>query len=292
MSSYNELYEIIMEKKSREKYRMSKFKKQHSFIPDYNKDAFGNIGTILVDGKRVPADLDIHSKVADTGDSIIGRQTSALISGDNQGEIILDKDTFNLKNPKRMNAMVNHEIGHLKMHSIQKDAVLRDPRFVSSANINQLLDTHVGSFIASGLLQPSDRRNVKKELLKEIDVKGYLKTGTPDKQNRQIRNACWKIAQKYAKSRNLHSNPQEFEADRYAANRSGEKQLKRGLREYTKRYGRTTQNNLKRAYATANVPAASLKPQISALNNMLNDDLKNRTRALKDKDLRNSKLYK
>lgn len=286
--------EYVVEKKSREKYRVDKFKKEYNFIPDYTKDKFGNIGTILVDGKRIDVDMDIHSKTANIeqdGMTIpVQRQISAKTSTVPEG-IILDKNVFNLKNKNRMKALLNHEIGHLKMHSTQPDSKMRDPKFVSPANINALVDQQIGQFAAFlGDMTPADKRELKLELMGQIDSKGYLKTGDMNKDVRRIRDLCWKTAQKYAKKDIYHANPQEFEADRYAANKSGSKHLKRALRDYVRRsmkvYNKQDNKNVNKTMRK------EIHRGIAQLNTMHSGDYNARARALKDKDLQNASIYK
>ena len=55
------------------------------------------------------------------------------------------------------------------------------------------------------------------------------------------------LTKKYADKNIEHSNASEFEADRYAANKINEKDLKRGLREYNKRY--LSDENLSKIYS-------------------------------------------
>ena len=230
MASYNDIYYMIMEKKSREKYRMDKFKKQYDFSPDYTKDKFGNVGTINVNGHRVSADLDIHNPTL-SGTKFIPREISAVHSQGPEG-IVFDKNFFKLKNKKRMDAMVNHEIGHLKMHSLQSDAKVRDPKFVSSVNLEQSINNVLNTLPAEF---KQNKKQIREEVKEVLGVNGYLKSGSASEQEKKIRNACWNIAKKYAKPGVTHANPQEFEADRYAANKTSKRDVKRALREMYKR---------------------------------------------------------
>ena len=287
MSSYNDIYEIIMEKKSREKYRIDKFKKEHEFIPDYSKNKFGNVGTILVDGKRIPVDLNIHSKSSPWDKSrhrYTGIQGDALFNE----ELVLDKPVFNLKNKKRMNAVLNHEIGHLKMHTTHPNAKVRDPRFVSKLNADCTVKSRVPEIGDTGFM-----RGVENYWRNALRIDDYLKTGTGNKHDMELRDRAWNIANKYSTNAN-HSNPKEFEADRYSANRSGTQHLKKALREYNKK---TIKELSKPKYLSKSVHKDYNIPRLSgdALTQQKKDmenDYNIRMKALKDPKIRDNKLYK
>lgn len=287
MALYDDIYEVIMEKKSRENYRLDKFKKEHNFIPDYSKNKFGHVGTILIDGKRIPVDLNIHSK-SSPWNNLQRRNTGIQGSALFNEELMLDKPFFNLKNKKRMNSILNHEVGHLKMHTTQPNAKLRDPRFVSKLNAERTVQSYVPPIGDTGFKQ--DIENYWKNALRIDD---YLKTGTANKSDMELRDKAWNIANKHSTNAD-HSNPKEFEADRYSANRSGAQHLKRALREYNKKMAKdmsTPKYLSKSVHKEYNIPRLSTDALVQLKKEMQND-YNTRMKALKDPKIRDNKLYK
>lgn len=287
MASYNDIYEVIMEKKSREKYRIDKFKKEHDFIPDYSKNKFGNVGTMLVDGKRIHVDLNIHSK-SSPWNNLQPRQTAIQGSALFNEELALDKPFFNLKNKKRMNAILNHEIGHLKMHTTQPNAKVRDPRFVSKLNADRTIKSY-----APPIGDPGFMRGIENYWKNALRIDDYLKTGTGNKHDMELRDKAWNAANKH--STNIeHSNPKEFEADRYSANRSGIQHLKRALREQNKKMVKNLSKPKylsKSAHKDYNIPRLSNDALIQQKQDA-QSDYNARMKALKDPEIRDNKLYK
>ena len=155
--------EVFTEKKTQEEYAREHFKKKYKYDP---KDS-----TIEVDGKRIKVNMDKNNK---------NRMSTAFYDkNENSNYINLPSDFFKLKNPKRRDAVLMHEIGHLKMHNPYGNNI-------------------------------SDKRRQD-----DIDaIEKYTKSTGPYKNN--------------------HLNNIEFEADRYSANKVGETQLKRAMRETKK----------------------------------------------------------
>ena len=122
-------------------------------------------------------------------------------------------------------------------------------------------------------------------------------------------NDIYNKAKKYDNGNNPHVNANEIEAYRYAANRTSEKDLKRGLREIYKKtssskgvqkqikssiqamnMNETGKRNIKGQ--TTKMPKKYINDQKKELNKSASEDYRMRVKALKDKDLRNSKYYK
>ena len=172
----------------------------------------------------------------------------------------------------------------------------------------------------------SNTKMVRGILAEQTDEE-YLKSSTATEMQSKLRADARKAANK-ALPKHLpqnidveHINVKELEADRYSANRTSEKAVKRGLRE-TAKQGRKSMNKLlstqgKAEYMNQNeIPdnhrnsAKVTKPQrMEALglngqpgrsvddmkkmsNKSISYDYKVRSKALKNKDLRNAKALK
>lgn len=105
----NEIYYLYVEKKTREEYRMEKFKKKHDYNP---KDK-----TIKIDGNLYLLDDNIHDPVIHVIDRGIPRMLERQL-GVNKGmyppTLYLDDIFFKVKNRKRRDGLINHEEGHIK----------------------------------------------------------------------------------------------------------------------------------------------------------------------------------
>ena len=284
MSNFDELYDLVlMEKETRQRYRESQFKKQHDYDPKTK--------TINVNNERYKVDMNINDPLmdVDAGNGMTDlsvRRLSAETSSDDP-TIHLDKNFFRLKDNKRREAVLQHEVGHTKMHSTNPDSNKLDDDFVSKRTILKLA--------ANQGLDISDPKIVK-AITNDPDVKKYLskeKNGPVQSERKQL----IKILNKYAKGG--HSDTDEFEADRYAANRTSEKHLKRGLRESYKHLssdkGIKEQIDGINAYYGAPIQSKD-KKNVDNLkkqqNKLMSEDYISRSKALKDKEVRKSKIYK
>lgn len=173
----------------------------------------------------------------------VPRSTASFLDG----SISVDRDFFKVKNQKRRDTILQHEIGHSRM----KD----------------------DSFTQDGKFMTSERHDLTKYATKK-----YAKGG--------------------------HSNSDEFEADRYAANRTSEKDLKAGIRDirkyHTSKKGIDREiNKTRKQYISAGlhhmapVKSNEKRKEMKKVTNKLDDiDYNSRSKALKDKELRESKIYK
>lgn len=113
-----EYLDYLVEKKTSEEYAVDKFKKRYKFIPD---KPGSKKGTITVDGEKFKVDMDTKNPIMRSTVSgeeyILPRYTGANLSDDN--EIYLSREFFNrIKNQDRRDAVLNHEVGHLKLHKM------------------------------------------------------------------------------------------------------------------------------------------------------------------------------
>ena len=226
------------EKKTREEYRVQRFKDKH----DYDKKS----STIKVDGKRYKVDMDYKNpsmKVKDENNetSFQQRQTAAEIGVDDP-TIHLDKNFFKLKNDKRREAVLQHEVGHTKLHSMKGNSDKIDKSMKTNKFIEEFLKDSIDNCINSakqfGMSEEEAKKalydNGFKQTAKKI-CKEYQNGGlSKDETRKKLRESAMAKLSKYKKSSNDHINTREFEADRYAANKTSTSALKKGLRQYNK----------------------------------------------------------
>lgn len=272
MAIFNEAYvEFLLEKKTTEEYHEDVFKKEFNFVPSKEDP---NIGTITVDGDKCT--VIINKSKTPKGLNV---QTGAYTDAD-RSVIELGKDFFNMKGShgnERMKAILRHEIGHQKLHNINPDSDT-----VESKNRTEKVFTYSGG----------DKK----------DLPRYMsKAGSKEEQDR--RNSDFDKANKYSKTDvNPHTNAKEFEADRYAANRTSERAIRKGISNLNK----LEQKDHDKAFSkkvNSNSPSGSSKSErkkyfdsaseLLAKNHAKSEeDIKQRSKALKDDDLRKASTYK
>lgn len=215
--SINQSNEYLTEMKSQEEYAKEAFKKKYKFEPSHTDP---NRGTITVDGRMYQVILDSNESTAASNQTIR-----------------LGKEFWKLKNPERRDAVLQHEIGHIRLgHTNEtndeyiefinnpnrfpklRDAAIefmkQDPEFESNflPRIKKLIDAGYDKY-QLGLRNGIYLSDHKHEILKLLGAGGGIKN-----------------AGKYIpKNAPRHLNPKEFEADRYAANRTSEKAMRKAL---------------------------------------------------------------
>lgn len=284
MAIFNEMTTDLMvlnEKKTREEYARRSFKKKYNYEPSKEDP---NIGTITDKaGKKYKVDMRKSSSMTvhdlDGGELEAGRQLSADLS-DKDSKINIDDTFFKIKgsrNGERRDAILQHEIGHQNLHNINPDNSTvdkknRTPEVHKSVIKNSVKD-------ATGIDISKDSfmvdHGTRKDINDQAGAKKYFEKSTRDKAEKKERNTSLSAAKKFENHKN-HQNAAEFEADRYAANRTSEKALKRGLRDYSKKV----------------VNAIDDPDYKKAVRSSIEDETKQRTKALKDDNLRKSKTYK
>ena len=262
--------ELFEEKATQMEYAMRRFKDKYKFNP---KDS-----TIEVDGKRYKCNLDINKPIvyiqADPEDPNTHKaapRTTCFVQTKN-GEFILDKNFFRLKNDKRRDAILQHEVGHSKLHNKVPDNTTADRSKISKTMIMNELekqeDMLFKTYMRSGLMSEKESRGYVKMFHDNTmrDLNKYINMSTASEMQDKIRAKAREAANKYVpKYRNdgidrSHSNPEEFEADRYSTNRTNERDFKRGLRESMRKASKPKeiikQANISGRAAYANVKAA------------------------------------
>lgn len=274
------LNELFIEMKTREQYALDKWKKQYNFEP-LNKQ--GNYGYITVNGEKHKVNLSGKYKQFSDGKmtnfssvtGIVPRQYIGDTSSD-IGTINLNKNYFKLKNKKRRDAILQHEIGHYVLQHLPDPEEKKHELKIKNNN---------------------DRYNMVKYIEDHI-IKNKSDT-------------------------NSHKDFQEIEADQYSANRIGSRHLKRAIRNgyaIDRRKGGITTHKGNNKFSAASgldpitdsgmfykgnlskkLKNRELKHKIlnnydfnirKFINKRNEEDIVYRNRALKNKKLISSKLYK
>lgn len=241
IESVDELFE---EKATQLEYNIRRFKEKYHFNP---KDS-----TIVVDGHKYKVDMrfkDPISYIKGVGVSD-NLGTAARIDGGSVDAtpITLSKSFFMLKDDSRRAAVLQHEIGHLKLHSnnpknphIDKKAISRN---LSTTNSKYYVRRQVQNLRKE---DPSmSKQEIRRTLKDDPSVQKRMKNNkelvalsTATKSEEAERDKLRKRAIELSSTKNplagKHLNPLEIEADRYAANKVGERPLKRALRESYKK---------------------------------------------------------
>lgn len=237
---YDTLFEdaYLIEKKTREEYAVRRFKEKHKY-DDKEKTITDK------DGKKYKIDMDYKNTTMDTKSDLedrksrVRRTTSAEVETEDP-TIFIDKNFFKLKNDKRRESILQHEIAHTKLHNkfgnaknVEKD--LKTSKFINK-KLDGLRDMMRNDLLSQGYDPKVVEDYIKNDrsfnyYLNDID-RAYAKGGLNENQVRaKLRSEAMKKLKKYDKGTNTHQNTDEFEADRYAANKTSEKDLKKAIRE-------------------------------------------------------------
>lgn len=269
----------FMEKRTREQYAKEKFKKKYNFKPT---DSTGRSGYITVDGEKHKVHLSgkykslLNGKPVLLGVNSINNKSAydntnqtRIIAGDNDpladkatGDMMIDPNFFKLKGGKRRDAVLQHEIGHKKLHVQNRFSKYpQKAQYLAYANRVRLSQKY---------------GNKAKRVIRRNDGK----------------------SEEFIPSHRTHYT--EFEADRYAANRVGKKYVKRATRNLHKlnnKSKRSVKGVLKdikytNNYNNTNPDPRELKKPIAKDKANANDDMRRRSRALNDKFMQITKLYR
>lgn len=281
MAIYN--YNYIMEMKSKEEYARRSFKKKYDFKPD---KPGSNTGTITVDGKTHKVDMDKKSTV-DVSGMRMPRQTANAMYGDDR-KIMLDKNYFKLKGShgnERRDAVLQHEIGHGRLHGSDSDNDKKSTKVFKDTITKNTKDQQGIDLSKTKNFMGVSGHDLRKAIYDSSGIKDYTKN--MDKSKVKDREAAYAKAKKYEKD-GAHANASEFEADRYAANRTSERAVKKGVNNLY----RLSKQDKSITSSTGLKNKDDIKSYRKEINNIQSTDTKQRSKALKDKDLKDVKLYK
>lgn len=238
--------------KTKADYAKRAFKEKYNYDP---KDK-----TITVDGKKHRIIIEGEHEDANKPRGLNNTKPLATETGaytaNKHGGIYLDKNFWKLKNGQRREAALQHEIGHLKLHGINSKSKHLDRELVNDNNIKRT--SYFGN--------TADIAN--------IDRMNKLVDKNKDNQRNKDRRDNIDKYKKYEVPK-THANTNEFEADRYAANKCGTKNAKKCVSEYYKKIDKKIDREIPKEYKKY----FNIRAQI---------DMKQRSKALKDKSIKGS----
>lgn len=284
MAIFNKAYidKILIESSKERKNKVIRSTaKSFNFKPD---KPGSSIGTIESEGKKYRANIkgDITEAKSGSADSIIN----------------IGKEIYRLKgshNGERRKAAIQHEIGHQNLHNANIDNKTVDAKNRSQQQFRRSTDRSIKDKYKLDMSKDEDVNPIahkffgkastrinriidsnsperNRELIYKAGMKEdeYLKNTSDEDQKR--RDEDYQKAKKYDKSNiSPHTMPEEFEADRYAANRTSERAVKKSLAN-TKKHSDKYKNDKEKEESRI--------------------DYAQRSKALKDDDLRKAKTYK
>lgn len=304
MAIFNELATDLMilnEKKTREEYARRRFKEKYNFEPD---KPGSNTGTITDKaGKKYK--VDMKPGKMDVGLGEIDIPTSAEIYGDNakDSKINIDKNFFKIKGShkgERRDAMLQHEIGHQNLHNAHAENKTVDKKNRTMEVYKNVAKGYVKDNSGVDVSSDKDVNRITSdgksahEKRKEINDNGetakhYAKK-LGSKEERKQRNADLEVAKHYEK-KSPHANAFEYEADRFAANRTSERAVKKGVSNAYK-LARKDYDKTFDAITGGYGYGYGRKEFNKNMNNTAEVDMRQRSKALKDDAMRKAKSYK
>lgn len=236
-------YGIFTEKKSSIEYSIRSFKKRYKY------KVRNSIPTVFINGRRVAVDLDINDY------SDYERTASVVYYPKSQiNKLILNREFFELSK-KDQDAIIQHEMGHMRLKPLNPSSQTARTR-ISDELITQWV--HDMADEANDIAEDAEMpERIKNKYIDEIrqmvtDKVSTLKNKrlTTDEMEKLRTNMylyaelrAEELSSKYKFTVNgnsseiyypSHIDADELEADRYAANRIGGKQVTHAIRSYNK----------------------------------------------------------
>ena len=292
----NKLSELLLEAadlltegavKTNNKKKMDKWLKKYGYQGDKKE------GTITVDGEKIKVDRDTKSLTAKTSNGQVNPRVTGIDSTSSEPKIILGKEFEKLKN-KRKDAILNHEIGHIKYHNPTSDKITKKSRDI-------IIDSMAKDTSITNHGDDSFKDKVKQELNRTLQDNSKKPENYTDKD--KIRHDNLDKLKKYEDGK-LHSNRTEYEADIYASQQKNGDQIKRGIRDINKhtkngvdRSIKTAKKMLKDVYGYDNEDLQDFEKSIDRkeikkrINIKTQNDMNNRFKAMKDKSV-NRQVYR
>lgn len=300
-----DIIEAINERRSMEDRTKMYLKNKWKFEPDKPGSYEGTITDRQ--GKKY------HINTRPKKGTKTGANTGGNTENSKNSNINLGKEFFRLKGSnknERKDAMLQHEIGHQNLHNINPKNKTVDPKnrteeifknrvasyIKNSGGIDIESDEFIKKIINANYKGPNKPtvKMVRDEFYKSYGMEEYLKD-SKNKDDQSRRNADYKLAKKFEKPNNPHLTAEEFEADRYAANRTSESALKKGIRQiykqdaknFNKKYDKINKNNPDKLKDKEERNKARRYEA-----NQRTEDYEHRSKVLKNKDMRSAKTYK
>ena len=186
-------------------------RKLDKYLKKYEYDK--NKGTIVIDGETIKVNRNAKSTAIFTDHT------------DEKHELHIDKKFKNLKNNKRRDSVLNHEIAHKKLQNLYDPNVTIDHKVNT---VNSILDNRVEN---GEITSQKEYDKASDKLVSLVNRKGFKEEKDyNDKDKKQSKNL--KIFDEYHKGGQLNSI--EFEADAYARSQKNGSYLDRAMREFSK----------------------------------------------------------
>lgn len=313
----------INEMKTREEYARRRFKKKYNFEPDKPGSSKGTITDKA--GKKYHVDTRPDKDI-----------NTRAVTHSKDSHIDLDKNYFKIKGShkgERRDAILQHEIGHQNLHNWNYENKTVDNKNRSEAVFKRSVDKAVKNSTGKDFNSDEDIYDIAHSMYKNSDasIHGYFDSLSPSKlreviykqgfgaekykatigskEDEKRRDSDYQKAKKFEKGAARHTNANEFEADRFAANRTSERAIKKGL---SNSYRISKKNNEKavrkekardKSWAYNNFDKDTAKHYSKSRSKKLDADLKNykkdveidkqqRAKVLKDPDMRRAETYK
>lgn len=295
------------EMKTREEYAKQKFKKKYDYDPKTKtiKDS---------DGRRIEVDMDTKNpkmKVTNVyGNKVDAQRITSVDKLSETPRINLDDRFFKLKNQKRRDAVLQHEIGHTKLHSpntskseLKAKNVGHD---VADEIVNDLEKLYRRRGVSENEIEKM-KQNGSLKLRKNQIIKKYEKDMDENKESSKLRKSSYEKFKKdeenykYYKPRksntndqnkkenrkkpsrmnDIHTSAKEFEADRYAANKVGKSEVKKAMREGYKMNKKKTNksnkysNDIKKEFRIQGNNNVKIRSKMLDSNNLTNAEKRN-----------------
>ena len=233
----------VLEMKTKAEYKKRSFKKRFKFHPSKDDP---NKGTVTVDGESYRVDIGNSGTVTlrtnDGENTEFTRMTGALFDG---GDIIFDMNQLMKLKKQQADAVTQHEIAHIKFHGVDTDSdanVTNKDKSLSPKVIEEIITSILTEIIghepSRGLRNNSEYKQ-SLTALRNRYMQKLKNNPNRDKVLQDLRNDAIRVYKKFEKGG--HTNWKEFEADRYAANKTSERDLIQGVKQ-------TYKNIKKQAY--------------------------------------------
>lgn len=305
-------YGVFMEKKDSIDYKIKSFKKRYNF---HKTDKEGLIGAILINDIPVLVDLDINNY-----DNDYERDASTVYLNDIQQNILVLNRSFFELNKKDQDALIQHEMGHMRLKPGRPTMQMADNRITI-----KLIDKWIQDFSKSinAKYKLGELNGDKRDAILE-DIQNTMKTQIESLYNKKrtnpnmenLRDEIYDYAERYAKNlskkykfsvkglpevfQSTHFDADEMEADRYAANHTSEKQVTRAIINYNKQQAKSRNKSRMRKdinqkkYDNEEPPITDMEfdSEVSKNNKEHAADYIMRKKALSDNNMKHSRVYK
>ena len=204
--------------KDKKRFTLEEFKQRYQYDSETS--------TILIDGDRIKVDIDITNPFVKVGDTYVPRGIACMMNAD-EPLIMLNKNFFKLSKDEYQDAILRHELGHAKFHSINLNNKLLDRRYIDEDIIREMMK----EIAPSGLLA-KDPDEYADQMMNDPYIRHLLGAKVNDENINKAMTIIKQRAAEYKKmTKNKHFSASEMMADGYAAKKTSPDALLDGLKE-------------------------------------------------------------